>query len=412
MTSLVERNVHVNTRVRSDVAWALSSQVGVAGSQLVLFALIGHNYGSAALGRYGLALAVTTPLFVGLGLSLRVLVVTAELTYTAREYLTISLFGAGVPLAVAVGASFWFTSAKIIILVGCVKALDQMMLAAVGILQRCGRLNLGSIGLLTNGAVTCLAVLAASRMHTGLSMFIVASAVGSAAGLTVACASIRRSESLHLPKQSAGMRRNWFSVFVKGGVAVGASAALLSLITGMPAIVLSHTVGLGQVAAFTALSYMRTTANLVFASVSQALLRPLTISYRQSRKSFQRWLAISSLALGSFGVVIGLILFVLGPTIIPMIFNVYLEHPYLNLAALAVTLGSAGVIYALDAALSAARRFHVQFLSALMALGVVTAAVVPLVRAYGLVGATLSLTLGMVTVMTCKFMYYRLKLAG
>ena len=399
----------MNLRSRSSLFGGVAillGQVASAGTQIVVFALLGKNFGQTALGHYALSLAYVTPVFFLLGLSLRVLYVTAHDEWDLRWFFRSSLLTAITCSTVSVavsgifGASIWFA-----ILVSCVKGLDLIGLAAVGVMQRQRRLVLGSSVLLVNSGLSVLlasiAVIAGDRAE----LIIAASAFGS---LSAAIVAWRIAFRLNKGPRSLSAKGT-YSVLLRRGIPLGASTAIISLMVSLPAYFLGSSGNVALVGAYSVLANLRTVVNMGYGTLAQISLTGFSNAARDSDKAkFSRQLYRSMSYVLISGLILSSATIFFGPKIVPLVFAVTVDRWTPVLFLLSLGFLAAGVIYILDAALASLHIFVNQTLSALAALAATTSILIVEGDGLGLIGSSFAMSAGLVVAALFKYNYLRL----
>lgn len=385
-----------------------AGQVASAGTQIVVFALLGKTYGQAILGEYALSLAFVTPVFFLLGLSLRVLYVTAHEAWELRWFLRCSLVTATTCSVIAVavsdllGASIWFA-----LLVSCVKGLDLVSLAAVGAIQRQRRLALGSLVLLVNSALSVALALAVALGGWDAELVIAASALGSLSAAVVAW-----QIAFHLNQQSAkGQVTGTYAILLRRGVPLGASTAIISLMVNLPAYFLGSSGNIALVGAYSVLANLRTVVNMGYATMAQVSLTGFARASRSSdhtefRRQFARSLGYVTIS----GAILSSATVLLGPTLVPLVFAVNVDRWTPVLLLLSLGFLAAGIIYILDAALASLHVFVNQTISAVAALATTALILIFEGKELDLVGSSFALSAGLVMAAVVKYNYLRLTL--
>lgn len=385
-----------------------AGQVAAAGTQIVVFALLGKTYGQAILGEYALSLAFVTPVFFLFGLSLRVLYVTAHEAWELRWFLRCSLVTATTCSVIAVavsgllGASIWFA-----LLVSCVKGLDLVSLAAVGAIQRQRRLGLGSLVLLVNSALSVALALAVALGGWDAELVIAASALGSLSAAVVAW-----RFAFHLNQRFAkGQVAGTYAILLRRGVPLGASTAIISLMVNLPAYFLGSSGSIALVGAYSVLANLRTVVNMGYATMAQVSLTGFARAARLSdhtefRRQFARSLGYVTIS----GGILSSATVLLGPTLVPLVFAVSVDRWTPVLLLLSLGFLAAGIIYILDAALASLHVFVNQTISAIVALATTALILIFEGKELDLVGSSFALSAGLVMAAAVKYNYLRLTL--
>lgn len=375
-----------------------SAQAAIAGTQLVIFAILGSVFGAEVLGGYALTLSVATPVFLLMGLSLRVLYVTAEQDWSVNWYLRCTLVTAASCVTVALAAQLLFdTHLSFALAVLTVKSFDLIQMSGLGVLHRNGKLASGSLFLILNAVVSCTLAGATAVISFDASTVVWASAAGSvssgAAIWVYILAKLRIS----------GGEPGRMMILVRRGIPLGLTSATISIALNLPTYALAAAGNLAAVAAYSVLANLRTAVNMVYGTVAQVKLHDFAESVRDddlTRFRTHFWKALTFVA--AIGIVINSITVLLGPLLVPMVFGVEADDWLLPLLYMAVGFMASGVIYVCDAGLSAWQRYHQQVWSAAVALGVTGVLLLVVGDRIDLTFASLALAVALGSAALCK----------
>lgn len=375
-----------------------SAQVGVAGTQLVIFAILGSVFGSHVLGGYALSVSVATPVFLLLGLSLRVIYVTADQEWSTRWYLRCTLVTVASCALIAFVVQLIFDTQRTFALaVLTVKAFDLIQMSALGVMHRNGRLASGSVFLILNAAMSCTLAGAAVLLSLDAPSVVWASAAGSVASAVAIWIFILARLRI------AGGEPGRMTLLVRRGFLLGLTAATMSVTINLPTYMLAATGNLAAVATFSVLSNLRTAGNMAYGTVAQVKLHDFAESVRNDdlgRFRSHLWTALVSVS--AIGVVISAITVLLGPSIVPRFFGVEADDWNLLLLYMSAGFMAAGVIYVCDAGLSAWQRYHQQVWTVAVAFGVTGVLLLIIGDRIDLTFASLSLAVALGSAALCK----------
>lgn len=342
----------------------LAGHAGPAITQLLIFALLGQVYGSEILGTYVLALAVATPVFVLLGLSLRMIYMTAETAWSVTWFLRCVGLVAVVCTVIAVAAQVALGIGVLLAAaVAAGRALDLVQMAGLGVLQRNDRLRFGSVLLIGNAVLSCALAGLAATASLSPATIVSASAAGSAVFAAATWASVVR----HHLNRDAGTAN--IVILIRRGFPLGLSVGLLTLTISLPAYALDAADDLAAVAIYGILSSLRTSMNMVYGTVAQIFIGRFTSAVRSSNfGAFRQGILRALFLTMTTGTGIGLLLVIIGPTIVPRIFGVDTDDWNILLAVVGVGFVASGAIYVFDAALSSLQKYSQQAWTAAFAL--------------------------------------------
>ena len=375
-----------------------SAHAGIAGTQLVIFAILGNVYGSLVLAKYALPLAIATPVFLLLGLSLRVLYVTAEQEWSTRWYLRCTLVTAVFCTLVALGAQLFIeTEISFVLALLTIKAFDLVQMSGLGVLQRNGRLPAGSMFLILNAVLSCLLAGAAALFSLGAPAVVWASAVGSV------LSSVAIWMYVIFKLRISGGERGRIVLLVRRGIPLGLTTATINAAINLPTYILAATGNLTAMATYSVLSNLRTAVGMAYGTVAQVKLHDFSESVRNNDQAqFFSHLKSALTSVSIIGVLISAITIVLGPTIVPRVFGVEAEDWRLLLIYVSAGFMASGAIFVFDAALSAHQRYHQQVWTAAVAFAITGVLLLIIGDRINLTSASLSLAVALGSAAACK----------
>lgn len=369
--------------------------------QLVVFALFGHFLGQRALGEYNFALAVASPVFLGLGLSLRVLYVVAPehwkpgWFYRAGAVIALACAVISVAASWAMGASL-----SLAVYIALVKSLDVLAMAGIGVLQRVNVLRLGAVTLMVNAAVTLVTVVPLVILFPTWHSILVASVLGSAVGALMACGLGARPRTGVV----AGSETGTLLLLLRRGLPVGAGNALLVLMSSLPVFFLAGRGALEAAAAYGVLINLRSAVIVVLSALQQVAMPGMAASFRLGRGAL--FLHQMSRLLGwsvALSVVITGSLLLVGQPVLELTFSLHLDEWSGPLLAVGAVLGATALVFTADTGLLGAQGYGVQFGSAAVAFGVALAVIAGQGDDLGVVGGLLANALGLVVCSVLRF---------
>lgn len=384
--------------MKSTTGLVFGAQVGVAATQLIIFALLGSVFGARVLGSYALTLAIATPVFLLLGLSLRVLYVTAERDWSVRWYLRCTLITAMLCGTVALLIQIAFaTHLSFALAVLTVKAFDLTQMSGLGVMHRHGHLATGSLFLILNAVSSCLLAGAAALLALDAASLVWSSALGSIASAIAIWWWILFKLKL------TGGHPDRLSLLIRRGIPLGLTAAMISAAINLPTYALAAAGHLAAVATYSVLSNLRTAVNMAYGTVAQIKLHDLATSVRQDDMSRFRTHVLTALGYVSvIGLAVCAVTLALGPTMIPWVFGVESDDWHLLLLYVSMGFMAAGAIYVFDAGLSACQQYRQQVWTAGIALVVTGLLILAVGDRIDVTIASLSLAIALGTAALCK----------
>jgi O-antigen/teichoic acid export membrane protein len=269
---------------RLKASWALMGNLTYAAGQMVLLLLVARLAGLAELGMFTFALALTAPIQLGLGLSLRsVRVVEDPSEFPMRLFVGQAVASGAVAIALVAGISAIVISDLgtwcVVVAVAVMKALESQIELIYGEMQRLDRLDLVAASQVVRTFV--MLVVASAALRTWGSALALTLSLIAAWSVTVALqhlvllARLRETGGLAAPSESRVrrtelLRRCW---------PLGVAAGVISLNGSLPRIVTFGSLGPEQAGVFAILSYALVVMSIVGNSLGQTVL----LALRESR---------------------------------------------------------------------------------------------------------------------------------
>lgn len=384
----------IGARLGGPAGATTSGNAVYAGSQLAVLVVLARATNTVDVGRYALALAITAPIQIGLGMRLRsTRVVTDARLFDLQAYRRLALGTATLAVllscAIALVALPDGRGRATVAVVAFSKAVESLIDVSYGEFQRIGHLR----------------TIAASQTLRGL-LTVAAVAVGAALGgdvvSAVACMSaVWTAQYLLLDGRRAGRaelgraestRRDALRL-ARRAWPLGAAAALISFIGSSPRLVVAQLLSTELLGVFAVLSYPSILMTLIANSLGQAYLTSLARAFASGDSRRVRAIAgRASFAILVVGLTATAALVVAGRLLLTVIFGTQ-YGPYAGTAALlmlAATVGGLATI-AYYALLGAGRFTHQLSVAALVAVVSVPAVWFPTAH-WGMVGTALGLT--------------------
>lgn len=351
--------------LKRNFSWSFAGTVTYNVAQWLLLVILAHVADASEVGRFSLMLAVSAPVFLTLGMNMRVLQVTdADRTWSMAEYLTLRhiLNFVAVLVTVVVGllAGFDYMDMTVLVIIALAKCVEAVSQAYYGYFQQHDRLDLVARSLLARSLMGPVLFLA-GMVYGGSLVF---GAVGLFAGWSVPLLLLDRSNARRLAARgglalSGEGRLNWKSVgkLARKGVPLGIDQGLSSLAINIPRYVVQALLGAASFGVYAALVYLAQTVQLVTSTLATAALNRLTTYYHQGRR--KAFLGLLT-RVTAFGLVI-MTIAVLGAVVLGEPFlHLTLGEEYADRSLLIALMLSSGVITfqrALCKAIEVSRRF-------------------------------------------------------
>jgi O-antigen/teichoic acid export membrane protein len=398
--------------LRVNFLWTLSGNVVYATCQWGILVVLAKLGTPQLVGEFALALAITAPIVLGAGLSLRSVQATdAASEYPFGDYLLVRLLTTAAAGAVIVGI-VWFSDygwhmAAIILVVGLAKAFESVSDIFYGLLQQHERMDRIALSMMIKGPLSLAAIGAAVYLSGDLLVGV--SGLAAAWLLVLVVYDVRNGASLlnvasrseHPPVdfRSAFARRlqvSWrpraLMTLTLLALPVGIVMALISFNSNIPRYFIEHHLGTWDLGIFAAVAYPLTAGTTVVNALGQSAVPTLARYYAdgdyRAFSSLMRKLLGLGLAIGIGGV---LLIWLFGRPILLLLYR----PEYSDRVGIFFWLGlSAGISYVaslLGYAMTAARYFRVQLLVFLISTLVTVAGCAVLIPRYQLLGAAIAM---------------------
>jgi O-antigen/teichoic acid export membrane protein len=372
----------------------LAGNAGYALAQFGVLVVLARETSAAEVGRYALALAVTAPIQIGLGLRLRTVRAVDRSRTPFRTYWRLALVLAAA--AVAAGAVAGLVTGRseadlvmVVVLVALAKAVESLIDLCYGEYQRQDRLGTIAASQLARAALTIAFVVVGARLG-GLSGALVAMLLGWTVQLVVLDGRrVRHSAAtdadlLPAVPVRALIRHSW---------PLGLAGAVSSLSVALPRFLVAGLLDTATLGLFAVLSYPTTVVSLFANSVGQAQVRGMaTAAARGERDRLRSTFLGTVLATLALGLVAAALVAVLGAAGVGWLLGpeYATELPLLLLLVLVATVsGLATNAYYL---LVASGHFALQPVIVVATLVLATPAIYLATRGHGLSGTALALT--------------------
>ncbi|MGY1601165.1 lipopolysaccharide biosynthesis protein [Geodermatophilus sp. SYSU D00815] len=395
---MTERGGAAQRSMRANIsATAVGNAIYTLGQFGALVALA-QLAGPRQVGEYSLALAITAPIFLFLGLRLRSVQATdAEGVNTAGEYFGLrwvtSVLAVLISLAVGVVTGLPDHVLVLLFVVALAKAFEGQIDVSYGVLQRREEMRRIAVAQSTRGILS-LAGFIAVLAPTGSVAWAAAAQVVVTLGYALT-ASIRVRAVGVSARPEFPLRRLYRLAVL--ALPLGVATSLNSLTTNAPRYVLEGHAGAEALGVFAVLAYALTSTGLIANSVAEAASPRLANLYARGdtvgfRRTLRKLLMVG-LALGIVGLVGALLL---GRVFLDLVFGPEYARWWL---ALVLLMAAAAVQYSylfLGTAIGALRLFRIQLPLTAAGLLVVGAASLLAIPAWGMYGAAFAVLAGQI----------------
>lgn len=256
-----------------DTSWILSATVLRNVGLIVILVLLARLTSADVVGRYALALAMTTPFFIFAQLGLKGVYLTMQADYRFRSYVVVQVGTLVLACVASLGASLIFTPnvTLTVALVAAIKAADSMSDIFSGPMQKyrsAYRVFIAYfIGALAGSAVTATALALSGLLDAALAGLLLVSLVTAVVlmGIPARRLTMRHEDAVHsrlLPQED---RR----AILRAGLPMGVAGAILALVSSMPQFFLARSHGEAVVGVFAVLLYVLAVVEIFTGSLTQ-----------------------------------------------------------------------------------------------------------------------------------------------
>jgi O-antigen/teichoic acid export membrane protein len=386
--------------LRANFGWTLAGNVVYAACQWGILVALAKLGTLQMVGEFALALAVTAPILIGAGLSLRSVQATDALReYEFRDYFSLRLLTSATAV-LAVGGVVLFSpygghTAAVILIVGIAKGFESISEIVHGLWQQHERMDLIARSLVLKGVLS-LGVVALGVYFTG-------DLRAGACGLAFVWALMLLFYDARWAAKISGVARplrlRWrprtLGALAWLALPAGVVIALVSFNINLPRYFIEHHLGTAQLGIFAAMAYPMVAGATVVGALGQSATPRLSQYYatgeRRAFLSLLLKLVGPAFAIGLAGV---LVIALAGRPILLLLYRPeYAEHvAAFLLLAVATALGYVASI--LGYAMTAARYFRAQLPVIIFTTGATAAGCAILVPRQQLPGAALAIGFG------------------
>lgn len=370
------------------------ASIGRYAGQLAIFVVIARTLGSNAAGNYSLALAISAPIFVFLGLGIRTLYLTRhiEVPLAIYERLRIATALTGVGVATVVATIFGPDVITVALSVAALKAIDSFADLYMVALQKSGRLKPIVAYSFTNTSIQIAAVIVGTTlMRTELTAALALAAVMS---LVLLSGFLRPlSRRVAATAHSLKIDMAGFKLLLRSGVALGGADSVMSLSLSIPQLYLGFLSTPTNIAIYAALSYIPTAIEMMLNPLAQSWIPAARAQYANGKlklgtsiRQGTHWLAIT-FPVSVMGILVA-------PVLFPVVFGSNFKISLAEGALLALSTLVLPFVFAITTLIAVLNRYRVLAKVNLGTLIIVALAGIPLVSWFDLTGAVLLFAVG------------------
>lgn len=386
-------------RLRSNFAWSISGNLVYNISRWLLIVVLARMGTAEMVGEYALAQAISAPIFLTVGLNLRVVRATdVDRVWHRLQYrnLRIVLNVLSTVLAVPIGVLFGLDKAGIVVLLMvCIgKASEASSQVLYGFFQLHDRLDLVSRSLLTRAALGTVAFIFSLSLTGDLAGACLGLALGWFVCYLVHDLPAERRLVQDEPKDSPKQER--FSTFrlARKAVPLGVSAGLGSLALNVPRYGVQIALGTTQLGVFAALAYSARIVSVTTGALANSVISRLAhLARARDVRRFVRLLGILLVFGMGISTVAGVAAWAVGgPVVRALMGDQYVNQPVLIL--LMIGAGLTTVQRSFSRGLQAGHRYKgAMWVMVVTTLGCIAASVA-LIPLWGLNGAAITVGAG------------------
>lgn len=359
------------------------------------------------VGQFALGLAITAPIVLFSNLQLRSVQATdARGEYAFGDYLGLRMATTLLALVlisvIVLLSGYRLEIILLVLVVGVAKAFESVSDIYYGLLQRYERMDVVARSMMIKGPLSLLAL--------GLVFYLTRDVVWAAVAMTVAWAlvlfayDIRKTVLLNqqrMREEGARLGPRW-KIGVLWQLAyfalpLGFVAALNSLNTNLPRYLTEQYLGERELGIFAALAYIMVSARLVSGALGNSASPRLARSYAEGDRAAFSGLLLKLVLIGSLAGVAGVLAsLVAGRWILGVLYTPEYASYTGVLVCIMVATGINYVTSVLNFGIVAVRRFRIQALALIGVVATTGIACLILIPSFGILGAGMALTLGMV----------------
>ena len=323
--------------MRENFAWTLGGTLVYSACQWGMLVALAKMGNPEIVGTFALALAITAPIMIGSGLSLRSVQVTdVRRDHPFGDYLLLRAMTTFVSVlaivAIATLAGYSWSVACVIMMVGAAKAFESMSDIVHGLLQRHERMDRIALSLVIKGPLS-LAVLAGGLVFWK-SLLVGVFGMAAVWALMLLCFDIPNGAAILSAAHSAGNAsplkslRSLFELRWNPGalgsltwlaLPFGVVMGLISLNANIPRYYIEHELGIAALGIFAAMAYPVIAGGLVVGAMGQSALPRLARYYAANDRA------------GFIHLLLKLQVLVLAPGIIGVLAIAFAGRPILTL---------------------------------------------------------------------------------
>jgi O-antigen/teichoic acid export membrane protein len=398
--------------LRMNFLWTLTGNVVYAACQWGILVVLAKLGTPLMVGEFALALAITAPIVIGAGLSLRSLQATdAALEYEFRDYLSLRALATGVAMLVIFWIP-WFCgygrhTTAVIFVVGLAKGFESISDIFYGWLQQHERMDRIALSGMIKGALSLIAMTILVYFSRDLlpgvcglaavwALILAAYDSRSVVRGSQPAPNLWRAVFSSPPGLRSFLRPHWnpsaLSKLILLALPLSVAAALISLSANIPRYFIEHRLGTWELGIFAAMAYPMVGGVIVASALGQSALPRLARYYANRDGRAFLYLLLKVVCLGLvLGVAGVLLIWLAGRPILLLLYRA--EYGIYTTVFLWLGIGTGVSLVAslLNYGITAVRYFRAQMLVVIIVTIVTIGACAILVPTHGLLGAAVAL---------------------
>ncbi len=389
------------------VTWTLVGNVGYAASQWVMLVILAKILAPPDVGRFGLGLAIATPVIMFTNLQLRSLQATEAAEHLRfSHYFGARLLSSGIAFAAILGIAtavrYPAGTVAVVVAVALGKCIEAIADTIYGHLQRAEMMSRIAISMLIRGTVAMAFLFIAVRATRSVLDGVLAMAGGSLLTLLLydlpsARRAERSSQTLRFRSGPEGasqaIKPSWdpqhLRTIVRLGLPLGLTSVLLALAANIPRYFLERSWGEAALGYFVAMAYPTAAFSILLSAFGQAATPRMAEAHRTDRARFRRlvWLlaaVVAGTAVAAAAIAVGI-----GPRLLAILYRKDYAQYFGVFLVLLASAAAWSIASVLGYAATCSRRLRLQAPASALICGVTFAASLGLVGPFGVQGAAI-----------------------
>ncbi|HZR58095.1 MAG TPA: hypothetical protein VFA74_14570 [Terriglobales bacterium] len=383
--------------LRIGFSWSLAGWVGYAACQWLMLSVLAKFGSPTIVGQFAFALALSAPIFMFTNLNLRGVQSTDALReYCFPDYVTLRLIGSAVALLAIISIcpflKLTHSALLIVLLVALFKSLESFGDVIAGLMQKYEMLDSAAIAVLLRGGLSILLFAVTFVLWRDLPLALLVWLV--CAGAVIANYDFRVARRLAAHEGGASLRFSWRQLqgLALTSLPLGFVSAIGSFNTNIPRYMIQHVLSVSELGIFASIAYPVTAATIIANSLGQSALARLSRLFAEGRIREFKHLVLKLISVGAgLGILAVTLVLTCGNRLLTLLYTPEYAKQGSLFVLLATTAGLNCVGCFLMYALTAARKFKIQFPISLACMLATFCGAIFFVPRFRLIGAALAL---------------------